>query len=90
MKGPSIAVMLGSAKHEPSDDEGELSLSEAKSSAEDAATAFAAATSEGDAKKIVSSFRSLCTLCAHLDELEESGETYDDEETKESTDEAEE
>ena len=82
MKGaPSIAVMLGGVKKDD-ESEGDLSLSEAKKSAEDAATAFADAVEAKDAKRIVKSFHALYDLCEHVRELEESGET-DEEEKKE-------
>ncbi len=91
MKGPSIAVMLGGGKPKGDDyeEDGDLSLSETKARAEDAATAFAASLEGGDAKAIVKAFCTLSTLCHHLEDLEESGET-DDEEEAEAEDEPEE
>ncbi len=91
MKGPSIAVMLGGAKHDDAEDSdsGELSLSEAKSSAEDAATAFADAVESKDAKRIVKSFGALAELCAHVSELKDSGEKDEDEDTDEADESAE-
>jgi hypothetical protein len=64
-----------------SEEEGDLSLSETNARARDAATAFAASLeNEGrDPKRIVDAFRSLLTLCQHIDELEESGEEEDEE-----------
>lgn len=79
-KGPSIAVMLGSAEpKEGGGGDSEMSLSEAKSRAEDAATAFAASLEmEGrDPRRILKAFRTLSTLCAKVEELEDSGETDD-------------
>jgi hypothetical protein len=97
VKGPSIAVMLGNPKHDEGEgeseaSEGDLSLSETKARARDAATAFAASLeNEGrDPKRIVQAFRSLCTLCMHLDELEESGEPEDEEADESDSEEADE
>lgn len=79
MKGaPSIAVMLAGKKDGEEEGEGDLSLSETRARAEDAATAFASAVDGKDATKIVKAFCSLKTLCDHLEELEESGETDDE------------
>ena len=89
MKSPSIAVMLG-GKAEEAEGEGDLSLSEAKASAKDAASSFASAVSAGDADKIVTAFGALAELCAHVRELEESGETDDEEAEEEVAEEVEE
>jgi hypothetical protein len=73
--------MLGA---KPAEESGaDLSLSEAKASAEDAAHAFADAVQAKDGKRIVRAFRALCTLCGHLDELEDAGESEDAEEEAE-------
>ncbi len=90
--------MLGGSHGPPHDggddrsapeDSDDLSLSETKARASDAATALAAALeNEGrDPKRIVQAFRSLYTLCCHLDELEESGETDDEPEEEDSKEE---
>ena len=84
-KAPNVAVMLGVPESDEHED-GEQSLSEVKARAEDAATAFAAAVKAGDAKKILASFHPLYTLCMKMHELEESGET-DEEEAAESPEE---
>ena len=77
--GPSIAVMLGGAKHYDDEEaEGDLSLSETKARAEDAAVAFQNALDTKNPRKIVAAFCSLSVLCNHLDELEESGEKDDE------------
>lgn len=83
MKAPSIAVMLGGAKHDDAEEDGDLSLSETKALAEDAASAFADAVGAGDPKRIVKAFCALSELCRHLEELEESGEADDEEEPEE-------
>lgn len=88
-KGPDVAVMLGVPKDEGEED-GEQSLSEVKARAEDAATALAAAVGAKDAKKIVDAFCSLQTLCGKLSELEESGETAEEEAAESPAEEAEE
>lgn len=75
--GPSIAVMLGGKASE--DEGGEPGLAEAKASAKDAATAFASAVASKDADGIVRAFRSLSTLCKECDDLEESGESDEEE-----------
>ncbi len=87
MKGPSIAVMLGGhasgGRHDdegdPEGEQGDLSLSETKARAEDAATAFADAVEAKDARRIVKAFCALGELCRHLEELEESGESEEEE-----------
>ena len=96
--GPSIAVMLGGApkldgaKHYADDDSeaGDMSLSETKMRAEDAATALAAALEAKEPKKIVAAFCALTVLADHLAELEDSGEKDDDETSAEAPEEVEE
>lgn len=85
MSKPDIAVMLGMPKGGEGEDDGgsESSLSEVKARAEDAAVVFSAAIEAKDAKKIVRAFSTLSTLCAKVDELEESGETPDEESAEE-------
>ena len=80
MKGPSIAVMLG-GKSEP--DEGESSMGETKQRAEDAAHALAEALQAKDPQRIVRAFGALSTLVGKLGELEESGESEDEEKAEE-------
>ncbi len=85
--------MLGGSKggDDAYEDDGDLSLSETKDRANDAATAFASALeSEGrDPKRIVKAFCTLMTLCSHIEELEESGEKDDEEEAVEPEEETE-
>lgn len=92
MKGPTIAVMLGGKHSEGRDsdykEDGDLSLSETRARAEDAASAFAASLemSGRDPARIVKAFCALKVLCDHLEELEESGETDDEERSEEEED----
>lgn len=74
MKGPSIAVMLGS-KPSAEEDEAEPGVSESKAAALDAAKALASAVASKDAEGIYRAFRSMSTLCKEVDELEDSGES---------------
>lgn len=74
---------MGTDEGDPDDGGGDLSLSETKARAEDAATAFADAVEAKDPKRIVKAFAALSTLCGHLDELEDAGEKDDEEEPKE-------
>lgn len=71
--------MLAGKPDGKSDDDGEMSSSEARERAEDAAMAFANAVEAKDAKRIVKAFGSLSTLCGHLDEL---GDEYEEDEKK--------
>jgi hypothetical protein len=78
---PSIAVMLG-GKAESEDEGGEPGLSESKAAGLDAAKALAQAVASKDAEGIYRAFRSLSTLCREADDLEESGESEEEEAPK--------
>jgi hypothetical protein len=78
--GPSIAVMLGGGKApDAAKDDGEPGLAEAKSSAKAAAKSLAQAVASKDADATYRAFRALSGLCKEIDELEDSGESDDEE-----------
>jgi len=84
---PTVAVMMGE-KPGGEEDSAEQSMGEVRAAAEDAAHALADALQAKDAKRIVRAFCSLSTLAGKLDELEDSGETDEEEAAESPMDEA--